>query len=125
MNSPSNKFKTYFLNFILFFVGCYGTSKIAQILEVSVIASGCAITLLCSSVPMLRLRKLDALVYCACFAGMCSTSILNNPLDYVLVSALGAFFYQILEKKFIGVGGKLGTVAFLSVAAFVLARGLR
>lgn len=61
-------------------------------------------------------------IYCGSFAGMCSTSFFITANELYLMSMLGGIIYALLLPLFNGLGGKLGTVAFISVALFYLLR---
>lgn len=63
-------------------------------------------------------------LFCGSFAGMCSVEVLSGPLEIFLLSFIGAFLFLITRKMFVGIGGKLGAVAFVSVALMYLIRGV-
>ena len=59
--------------------------------------------------------------YCGVFVGMTSESVLINPLFIVLAGGLAGGFWSLLRHSWIGIGGKMGTMALFAV---VLAIGL-
>jgi hypothetical protein len=59
-------------------------------------------------------------MYAGAFAGMCSSNIISSPYELVVISLIGAAIYTSLKNHFIGVGGKLGAIAFVSVASVIL-----
>lgn len=62
----------------------------------------------------------QAAMYAGAFAGMCSSDVINSPYELVVISLIGAAIYTLLKNHFIGIGGKLGAIAFVSVASVVL-----
>ena len=65
-----------------------------------------------------------AAIYAGSFAGMCSTSLINEYWEIAIISAIGAVLYTLTINVFTGFGGRLGSIAFASVALFVLAKEL-
>jgi hypothetical protein len=63
-------------------------------------------------------------VYAGSFAGMSGESIFLLPHQTLVFGFLTAIFYLFLKNRFIGLGGKLGTVAFLGVSMFLILGGL-
>lgn len=62
------------------------------------------------------LQKIPAAVYCGAFVGMCSNSVANGFLFILVASFFTAVFLIISKSILHGIGGKLGTLAFLGVA---------
>lgn len=63
---------------------------------------------------------LAAVIFAGSFAGMTGTSVGSYPL-IVIAGLLVGVFYLISLKVFVGFGGRLGTIAFISsVSAFYL-----
>ncbi|MBC75885.1 MAG: hypothetical protein CME64_07705 [Halobacteriovoraceae bacterium] len=122
MNSQLNK--TLATYFVTFYLASFLTFQLAESFAMSSILSACLVTLLVCSAPWIKKAKLEALVYCASFAGMCSPSLDLGPLGFVGISFIGSCLFLLLKNQFIGLGGKLGTMAFLSCALFVLMRQL-
>lgn len=59
--------------------------------------------------------SLAAPLYCGAFAGMTSKLVLHHPGWLVLAGALAGAMLTLLSNSWGGIGGKLGTTAFLSV----------
>jgi len=53
--------------------------------------------------------------YCGAFVGMTSESVLIDPVLIVLAGGLAGGFWSLLRQSWIGIGGKMGTMAFLAV----------
>jgi hypothetical protein len=53
--------------------------------------------------------------YCGVFVGMTSESVLINPLFIVLAGGLAGGFWSLLRHSWIGIGGKMGPMAFFAV----------
>jgi hypothetical protein len=65
----------------------------------------------------LRHRTIAAPLYCGAFAGMTSELVLGHPGWVLLAGALAGMLLALLSNSWGGIGGKLGTTAFLAVAA--------
>jgi hypothetical protein len=96
---------------------CYWGSVMAGL--GSVIAAGLTGTI-ASFLPYLNkesdyLKKLPAAIYCGAFVGMSSTTIAPSISFIAAAGILAGGFYMFSKNLFIGVGGKLGTIAFASV----------
>ena len=61
------------------------------------------------------LKKLPGAIYCGVFVGMSSNTI--TPTIGIVLSAgvIAGLFFLLSKNLFIGIGGKLGTMAFLGV----------
>ncbi len=59
-------------------------------------------------------KKHFDIFYAGTFAGMCSAAVLPNVGWAFLLGLFVFVFWVLLEKKFIGVGGKFGTTAMVS-----------
>ncbi|MBO0589978.1 hypothetical protein I2486_01035 [Cellulophaga sp. E16_2] len=75
---------------------------------------------LASFIPKLKkqsiyLKNLPPAIYCGAFVGMSSVQI--TPSIYFVIAAgiLAGLFFMISKNLFLGVGGKLGTIAFTGV----------
>ncbi|WP_369675522.1 hypothetical protein, partial [Enterococcus faecium] len=60
----------------------------------------------------------------AIYAGMCSEGLISSYWELAGISVIGAVLYAITTKVFTGFGGKLGSIAFVSVALYILAKGI-
>jgi hypothetical protein len=74
-----------------------------------------------------RLAGLGAAVYCGAFAGMTSDLLLSHPAGVLLAGGLAGLLLELLQSSWAGIGGKLGSTAFLAVfvvCGLALALGL-
>ena len=62
-------------------------------------------------------------LYCGAFAGMTSDLVLRHPAWVLLAGALAGLLLALLGNSWRGIGGKLGSTAFLGVAAACLVAG--
>lgn len=63
-----------------------------------------------------RWQGVAAPVYCGAFAGMTSELVLGHPAWVVLAGGLAGLVLSVLSDSWSGIGGKLGTIAFLGGA---------
>lgn len=61
------------------------------------------------------LREAAAPLYCGAFAGMTSELVLQHPGWVLLAGALAGLLLAVLSNSWRGIGGKLGSTAFLGV----------
>lgn len=61
------------------------------------------------------LAELAAPLYCGAFAGMTSKLVLHHPGWVLLAGGLAGLLFSLLRNSWGGIGGKLGTTAFLAV----------
>ena len=111
--------------FPAFILGCLLCYWGHAVLGFSSVISSAVVGLLGSFVTSRKYSLINicpAAIYSGSFAGMCSVELVGNFSNIVLISLLGSLIYFILDKLFSGIGGKLGTVAFTSVALFYLAK---
>lgn len=64
-----------------------------------------------------RWQGVAAPVYCGAFAGMTSELVLAHPAWVLLAGGLAGLVLSVLSESWSGIGGKLGTTAFLGVLA--------
>lgn len=100
--------------FFCFFFGAAFTFSAAPHLG-SVIAASLA-GLLGSFLPR---KETQAAVYTGAFAGMSSTYVISDFFELAIVALAGTLVLIVLERWFIGFGGKLGACAFLSVVSLL------
>ncbi len=62
-----------------------------------------------------RWQGVAAPVYCGAFAGMTSELVLVHPVWVFLAGGLAGLVLSVLSESWSGIGGKLGTTAFLGV----------
>lgn len=111
-----------------FCAGCILCFEAHTVLHISSVLSSALIGLLGSFVTSSKkpiINACPAAIYSGSFAGMCSIEIIQSFAQLLGVSLLGGFIYLSLESHFKGIGGKLGTVAFTSVAlVYLINKGL-
>ena len=116
----------YIVKLIAFFCGFYGCFLLHQELQMPSVVSACLVGLAGTFVPYSRAFHYhpQADIYTGAFAGMCSSDVIQNVFELIAVSIVGALIYTLLRNKFVGVGGKLGAIAFTAVASVVLVKGV-
>ncbi len=99
-----------------------------QWLSLSVVVSSCIVGFLGSFITSSKYTMLNACpaaIYSGSFAGMCSSEIIKSNFELFSVSIVGGIVYLSIDRYFTGIGGKLGTVAFCSVAiVYLLKQGV-
>lgn len=65
-------------------------------------------------------KKLPPAIYCGSLVGMSSSLVLGNVWVVGLAGLVAGVLYLFAENVFKGVGGKLGTIAFVSVVLVAL-----
>lgn len=112
----------YSVKLLSFFLGLYGCFMLHQLLTVPVVVSAASMGLIGSFLPTTTQYQNhpQAAIYAGAFAGMCSSDIITSMYELIFISLIGAAIYTSLKNHFIGVGGKLGAIAFVSVASVVL-----
>ncbi|WP_171039107.1 MULTISPECIES: hypothetical protein [unclassified Pseudoalteromonas] len=118
--------KFILLKFITFFIGCLSCFLMHTTLALPIVVSAGLTGLIGSFIPFPADYKNHpyAAIYAGSFAGMCSTSLINEYWEIAIISAIGAVLYTLTINVFAGFGGRLGSIAFASVALFVLAKEL-
>ena len=69
-------------------------------------------------------KGLHALIYAGAFAGMCSITHLPTHVEVATLSFIGAIIFILSRPYANGLGGRLGTISFISSACFYLLRRL-
>ena len=90
----------------------------------SVLSAGIVGTL-ASFIPVLNkeslyLSKLPAAIYCGVFVGMSSIDVSPSITFVIIAGVIAGIVYLLSKNLFVGLGGKLGTIAFLSVGVVTL-----
>jgi len=62
------------------------------------------------------LKNLPAAIYCGAFVGMSSAEITPSVGFVIAAGVLSGVFFMLSKNLFLGIGGKLGTIAFGGVA---------
>lgn len=69
------------------------------------------------------LREAAAPLYCGAFAGMTSELVLRHPAWVLLAGVLAGLLLALLGNSWRGIGGKLGSTAFLGVVTICVLAG--
>ncbi len=90
----------------------------------SVLSAGIVGTL-ASFIPLLNkksiyLSKLPSAIYCGVFVGMSSVEVSPSIKFVVIAGIIAGIVYLLSKNLFVGLGGKLGTIAFVSVGVVTL-----
>lgn len=118
--------KLFISKFIAFFGGCFVCYLLQKELGLSAVAASASTGFIGSFLHFPRYYEkngLHAAIYAGTFAGMCSFSILESPVHIMAVSLIGAGLYLISRPYAVGIGGKLGTISFISGLIFLLSKG--
>lgn len=108
--------------YILCLCGALTTSALHQLLNLPIVIATALPALLGSFIPFKKvyLHHPYAVIYTGCFIGMCSQTLISHPLLFLLIAFIGTSLYLLTSKNFVGFGGKLGGIAFVSIALCVL-----
>jgi len=63
-----------------------------------------------------KLKNIGIVVYCGSFVGMSTVIVLPSILLVALAGGIAGFIFYILKHTYIGVGGKLGSIALVAVS---------
>jgi hypothetical protein len=75
-------------------------------------------------IGLLDQRVLPASLYCGAFAGMTSPHVLPGTSWVFLAGTIAGIIYSLARHFWVGIGGKLGTIAFAGTALTVMAARL-
>lgn len=113
---------------LAFTLGCILCFEGHEALQLSAVVSSALVGLFGSFITSAKrpiINSCPAAIYSGSFAGMCSVEIIHSLPQLLGVSLIGGLIYLGLESLFKGIGGKLGTVAFTSVAlVYLISKGL-
>jgi hypothetical protein len=114
------------LKFITFFIGFISCFVMHTTFALPLVISAALTGLIGSFIPFPERFKNHpyASIYAGSFAGMCSTNLITSYWEITVISLIGASLYVLTLNMFTGFGGKLGSVAFASIAIFFLAKGI-
>lgn len=118
--------KFFILKYIAFFGGCASCFILHTQFAIPAVIASCLVGLIGTLIPMPKIygQHPYAAIYAGSFAGMCSEGLISSYWELACISIIGAVLYAITTKVFTGFGGKLGSIAFVSVALFILAKGI-
>lgn len=111
--------KSLYTGMISIVIGAVMTYGLSRHVGFSVIVAASIVGILGGIVA----GKYSSLVYCGAFVGMTSPSIFGSYLHVVGAAILASFVWYLSRPMFRGMGGKLGTVAFVGVIILVLSGG--
>jgi hypothetical protein len=94
----------------------------------SVLSAG-IIGVLASFLPFINkesnyLKKLPDAIYCGVFVGMSSVEIIPSIVLVIAAGVFAGIFFMLSKNIFVGIGGKLGTIAFGGVVIITLINSL-
>ncbi|MBS3797989.1 MULTISPECIES: hypothetical protein [unclassified Pseudoalteromonas] len=117
--------KFFFVKYLAFLVGCTLCFVLHAQFAVPVVLAASVTGLLGSFIPLSQAfgPHPRGAVYAGSFAGMCSAELIGSYWHIALLALIGTSLYALTINMFTGFGGKLGGVAFVSVALFMLTRG--
>ena len=100
-------------------VGALATHIISEKLKTGVVVASGAIGLIAGIVLPLIFREdggiYASLLFCASFAGMASKKVIKKVFLYTITGVVSALVFFFSFPYFNGLGGKLGTIAFIAV----------
>ena len=105
-----------------FLLGCLLCYSLHYFFSVPIVLAASLPALLATfvSIPDKFKHHPYAALYAGCFAGMCSIEVISSFTSLFLISLVGGALYQLSIGLFDGFGGRLGGIAFTSVALFSL-----
>lgn len=111
------QFLIYVLLFLSSFIGAIATLFLSEYFQLSKVIASSAATLIFVLITLPKkeqLQKFSMMFYVGSFVGMTSSSNLSEYIHFLVASILAVVIFRLIENKFIGMGGKLGTIAFFS-----------
>ncbi len=116
----------YFINTLLLSLSCICCLTLRSELELGAVTAAALTGLLGSFLQLpghiIDRDQLHAVVYTGAFVGMGTPAVLSGPADAVGISLLGAGIFLLFRPLGVGVGGKMGTIAFISSLIFIVFR---
>jgi hypothetical protein len=119
------KIANFLATFLAFYLGCAGCFFLRQGFSATPILAASLLGVLITFVPVPRHldKKTFQIVFCTgTFAAMSSEKIMWTPWHLAAISLLGAGVYIIAKPYFIGIGGKMGMLAFLTTVVWLMMR---
>ena len=109
--------KLYFIKWLSFYFGCVGCYVLQRDIGFSAVLASALLGFLCTFIPLpqnFERKGIHAAFFTGTFAGMSSPQILNDHPRVLLASLVGTMIYFAMKPRLVGIGGKMGAVAFLS-----------
>lgn len=115
---------TFVLKFIVFLLACVACFTLHNVFAVPIVLASASIGLLGSLIPFPKRfeNHPNAAIYAGSFAGMCSSELITSFSELAIIAFIGSSLFLFGKNMFVGFGGRLGGLAFVSVALFVLTR---
>lgn len=113
MSTEPQKFNSLAVESLSLLLGLLTCFYLNALYGLSVILISCVTTLLIDF-SLNDQKRITSPFYCGSFAGMISSSLLKDDLHLLALGICSVVVYQISKKFFIGFGGKLGSIAFVS-----------
>ncbi len=115
----------FLIKYLAFLLGCATSFVLHAQFAVPIVLSAAIPAFIGSFIPVREPYGVHprAAVYAGCFAGMCSAELISSYWQLSLLALIGTSLYALTMNMFQGFGGKLGSVAFVSVALFMLTQG--
>ena len=114
-----------FIQFCVLLFASLSTYTLNTHLSISPILVSASITAFFVSINKLTLKRknFEVLFYCGSFIGMTMPIFINqNILIFLLTSTVALLIHRTLENSIIGFGGKVGSIAFISVIFVIVIR---
>lgn len=108
------------------FLSCLSCVLLQKQFGFSSILASALVGLAGSFVPkatMYNFKEVRALIYTSSFAAMTSITHLDGVFQIVILSMLTGSVFMATKQLFQGIGGKMGTTAFISVLIFSVLGG--
>lgn len=117
---------SYIVKFTAFLLACMACFALHNIFAVPIVLAAAGVGLLGTFIPFNKRfeNHPQMAIYAGSFAGMCSEAVVSSFAELAFISLIGASFIVASKNLFVGFGGRLGGVAFASVAIVVLAKQL-
>ncbi len=115
----------FVVKYLAFLSGCLSCFMLHSYWAVPLVPAAAATGLIGSVIPFPKrfAGHPNAAVYAGSFAGMCSAELISGYWQLAVIAFIGTTLYALTMNLFTGFGGKLGSVAFVSVALFMLVQG--
>lgn len=105
--------------FSAFYLACFACLTLQSYLGLSPVIASALVGLVGSFIPIL-----SAIIYIGSFAGMCTPNHLIGPIHILAISFFGSGIYLITKRRFEGLGGKMGAIAFASSLCLIWGKNL-
>lgn len=113
----------YFAKFSAFYFGCLICFFLQSELKWSAITSSSVLGFLITLIPFpprFDRKGIQVAFFTGTFAGMSSPEILSNYQHVLMISILTFIVFAVAKPFFVGLGGKMGAVAFLSTCFWLI-----